>query len=223
MWRGRVVGGSCRARGSRVRDIASSTARSSTVTTSPLLPGRLGMPNLELRDDPRADPRMLAAMAPLGMDLSPPPSPVTVESPIADILESCMVSEAGFQMAFGMVNEPSTTSGRLVDGRDHHRRRRQRDHVVRPPTRQHRRAAPVRGPHPRGRHGDPAGVRSELRQVARRTRRHRARGGRRRVPQRRGGTRPAPVPRRTERLCERRAVGDREPGGAGGVDGDHLR
>lgn len=30
---------------------------------SPRLPGRLGHPGMALRDDPRADPRMLAAMA----------------------------------------------------------------------------------------------------------------------------------------------------------------
>ncbi len=81
------------------------------MTTSPLLPGRLGTPDLDLRDDPRADPRMLAAMAPIGLDVAPPPSPVTAESPLADILESCMLAEAGFQMVFGMVNRPSTTPG----------------------------------------------------------------------------------------------------------------
>jgi acetyl esterase/lipase len=81
------------------------------MTTSPILPGRLGNPNLDLRDDPRADPRMIAAMAPLGMDVAPAPSPVTADSPLADILESCMLAEAGFQMAFGMINQPSRTPG----------------------------------------------------------------------------------------------------------------
>lgn len=81
------------------------------MTTSPELPGRLGTPNLELRDDPRADPRMLAAMAPIGLDVAPPPSPVTAESSLSDILESCMSAEAGFQMAFGMVNQPKETPG----------------------------------------------------------------------------------------------------------------
>ncbi len=81
------------------------------MTTSPLLPGRLGTPNLELRDDPRADPRMLAAMAPIGLDGTPPPSPVTADSPLDEILENCLLAEAGFQMAFGMINQPSTTPG----------------------------------------------------------------------------------------------------------------
>jgi acetyl esterase/lipase len=81
------------------------------MTSSPLLPGRLGTPGLDLRDDPRADPRMLAAMAPIGLDVAPPPSPITAASPIADILEACTVAEAGFQMAFGMVNQPTEMPG----------------------------------------------------------------------------------------------------------------
>ena len=81
------------------------------MTTSPLLPGRLGTPNLELRHDPRADPRMLTAMAAIGLDVAPPASPVTAESPLDEILENCMLAEAGFQMAFGMINQPSTTQG----------------------------------------------------------------------------------------------------------------
>ena len=81
------------------------------MTTSPILPGRLGTPDLELRDDPRADPRMIAAMSPIGLDVAPPPTPVTAASPITDILEACMLAEAGFQMAFGMVNQPTETPG----------------------------------------------------------------------------------------------------------------
>jgi len=81
------------------------------MTTSPILPGRLGTPDLQLRDDPRADPRMLAAMAPIGLDVTPPPSPISAASPIEEILEACMVAEAGFQMAFGMVNQPAETPG----------------------------------------------------------------------------------------------------------------
>lgn len=81
------------------------------MTTSPLLPGRLGTPNLELRHDPRADPRMLTAMAAIGLDVAPPASPVTAESPLGEILENCMLAEAGFQMAFAMINQPSTTQG----------------------------------------------------------------------------------------------------------------
>jgi acetyl esterase/lipase len=81
------------------------------MTTSPLLPGRLGNPNLDIRDDPRADPRMIAAMAPVGMDLAAPPSPVTASSSLDEILEHCLLAEAGFQMVFGMVNQTPPTPG----------------------------------------------------------------------------------------------------------------
>ncbi len=81
------------------------------MTTSPMLPGRLGTADLDIRDDPRADPRMVAAMAPLGLDVAPPPSPITAESPLEEILEVIMLAEAGFQMVFGMANEPADTPG----------------------------------------------------------------------------------------------------------------
>ena len=38
---------------------------------TPILPGRLGRADLQLKDDPRADPRMVAAMAPIGLDVHP--------------------------------------------------------------------------------------------------------------------------------------------------------
>lgn len=49
------------------------------------LPGLLGDPDRELRSDPRADPRMVAAMGPLGLDARPEPSPVGPDSPIEAI------------------------------------------------------------------------------------------------------------------------------------------
>jgi len=81
------------------------------MSNSPALPGRLGNPGLDIRDDPRADPRMIAAMGPIGLDVAPPPSPVSAASPLADILEACMLAEAGFQMLFGMASEPTETPG----------------------------------------------------------------------------------------------------------------
>lgn len=81
------------------------------MTTSPNLPGRLGQPDLELRDDPRADPRMIAAMAPAGLDVAPPPTPVTAQSSLADILDNSLLAEAGFQMASAMFMKPGTTPG----------------------------------------------------------------------------------------------------------------
>lgn len=52
------------------------------------LPGRLGNPDLDLRDDPRADPRMIAALGLIGLDAAPPPSPVTAASPLASPLHA---------------------------------------------------------------------------------------------------------------------------------------
>jgi acetyl esterase/lipase len=53
---------------------------------------------MQLRDDPRADPRMIAAMAPLGMDGAPEPAPVDINSPIEQLLEFGMGAEEGFGM-----------------------------------------------------------------------------------------------------------------------------
>jgi acetyl esterase/lipase len=73
------------------------------MNASPLLPGRLGTPDLDLRDDPRADPRMIAAMGPIGLDVAPPPSPVTAATPIAELLEYTLLAEAGFEMLGGIL------------------------------------------------------------------------------------------------------------------------
>ena len=56
-------------------------------TSSPVLPGRLGSPEMTLRDDPRADPRMIAAMEPFGLADPPAAAPVDASSPIEDLLE----------------------------------------------------------------------------------------------------------------------------------------
>jgi acetyl esterase/lipase len=62
-----------------------------------MLPGRLGSPDMMLKDDPRADPRMLAAMAPFGVDVQPAPAPVNGASPIDDVIEYCGTAEEGFE------------------------------------------------------------------------------------------------------------------------------
>lgn len=71
-----------------------------TDTEQPNLPGRLGTPDMELRDDPRADPRMVAAMAPFAMDGMPEPSPVDVSSSDEEIYEHTAMVEAGFGEVF---------------------------------------------------------------------------------------------------------------------------
>ena len=64
---------------------------------SPNLPGRLGAPGLLLRDDPRADPRMIAAMLPLGMTGAAPPPPVDASGPLDQLLAFAEGVEAGFE------------------------------------------------------------------------------------------------------------------------------
>ena len=73
------------------------------MSNSPALPGRLGNPELDIRDDLRADPRMIAAMGPIGLDVAPPPSPVTAATPIADLIEYTMLAEAGFEALGGIL------------------------------------------------------------------------------------------------------------------------
>ena len=68
------------------------------MTDAPILPGQLGDPAMQLRDDPRADPRMVAAMASVGMDVAPEAAPVDINSPIEALLEFSTGAEEGFGM-----------------------------------------------------------------------------------------------------------------------------
>ena len=74
-----------------------------TTSSAPILPGRLGTPDLELRDDPRADPRMLTAMEPFGLG-SAMPSPVDGNSPIDALHEYVDAAEAGFEGLFAAMD-----------------------------------------------------------------------------------------------------------------------
>lgn len=74
--------------------------------STPLLPGRLGTPNMSMRDDPRADPRMIAAMAPLGLADLAPPSPTDASSTLELLLENIDASEQGFEAMFGLLGSP---------------------------------------------------------------------------------------------------------------------
>jgi len=78
--------------------------------TTPQLPGRLADPDMNIKDDPRADPRMIEAMAMMGMDVAPEPSPVTAASSIEDLLAYCIEAEAGFDALGGVLtaNAPAT-------------------------------------------------------------------------------------------------------------------
>ncbi len=70
------------------------------MSESVTLPGRLGDPDMQLKDDPRADPRMVAAMEPFAMNVMPPPSPVDASSPEEAIHEHVAAAEAGFGAVF---------------------------------------------------------------------------------------------------------------------------
>ena len=94
------------------------------MSTAPRLPGRLGIPNLDIRDDPRADPRMVAAMGPIGLDVAPPPSPVTADTPIDQLIEYTMLAEGGFEALGGILTSATpptigvSSSTRTITGVD---------------------------------------------------------------------------------------------------------
>jgi len=68
---------------------------------SPVLPGRLGSSEMRLRDDPRADPRMIAAMEPFGLADPPEVVPLDGDSPLDAILGFVEGAEEGFEALFG--------------------------------------------------------------------------------------------------------------------------
>jgi acetyl esterase/lipase len=63
-------------------------------------PGRLGDPDMSLATDPRSDPRMIAAMAPIGMDQRAPALPIGAEATLEQILELANLMEEGNAGAF---------------------------------------------------------------------------------------------------------------------------
>lgn len=71
-----------------------------TADSSPILPGRLGTANMLLKDDPRADPRMIAAMLPFGLEGAPEPGPVHGDSSLDEILEYVALAEPGYEQLF---------------------------------------------------------------------------------------------------------------------------
>ena len=72
--------------------------------STPVLPGRLGMPSMTLGTDPRADPRMVAALAPVGLAGEPAESPVDESSSTEELLAYVLEAEAGFEALFGAFN-----------------------------------------------------------------------------------------------------------------------
>ena len=69
-------------------------------TSQPLPLGRLADPDRVLKTDPRADPRMVVALAEFGFDEAPAPAPVTAESPLEDVLEFLAAAEPDYEDIF---------------------------------------------------------------------------------------------------------------------------
>ena len=91
------------------------------------LPGRLGDPAMELRTDPRADPRMVALLARFGLDVTAATLPVNRASPVEELLAVAAASEQAFDGLFAALladmPEPSgietlTLTIEGVDGND---------------------------------------------------------------------------------------------------------
>src|SRR5215813_7120211 len=76
------------------------TTSTHNINEQPLLPGRLGDRGRALKTDPRADPRLVAACAPFGLDSVPPPIPVHADSPMQQKLDYVAASEAGMETVF---------------------------------------------------------------------------------------------------------------------------
>jgi acetyl esterase len=80
--------------------------------STPILPGRLGTPDMAMKDDPRADPRMLAAMAPIGLAELAPPMPLDPSSELELLLEYVAAAEFGFESVFGaLVSDTTPAAG----------------------------------------------------------------------------------------------------------------
>jgi len=71
-------------------------------SASPILPGKLGDPAMVLATDPRADPRLVAALAPIGLDQAPPDPGVSIDSSSEVLVEYGLVAEEGFDALAGI-------------------------------------------------------------------------------------------------------------------------
>ena len=93
------------------------------MASSPVLPGRLGAPAMTLREDPRADPRMIAAMEPFGLG-EPQPFPLDASASLDELLAYVAEAEQGFEALFaGLVAGLPPVTGversvEVIDGLD---------------------------------------------------------------------------------------------------------
>jgi acetyl esterase len=68
--------------------------------SQPILPGRLGDPTRVLKTDSRADPRLIAALAPLGLDGAPAPIAIRPDSSIQAKLDYLAATEQSMESLF---------------------------------------------------------------------------------------------------------------------------
>jgi acetyl esterase/lipase len=80
--------------------MTASTQSNSINNGQPFLPGRLADPKRVLKTDPRADPRMIAALATFGLDDAPPPAPVNADSTLKEKLDYIAEVEPGLEDLF---------------------------------------------------------------------------------------------------------------------------
>jgi acetyl esterase len=79
---------------------------------------------MKLRDDPRADPRMIAAMEPLGLAEPPAPVPVNPDSSLEELLDFVAAAEEGFEGLFAALDagipaaEGVARNVEVIDGLD---------------------------------------------------------------------------------------------------------
>ena len=81
------------------------TSSTNNDNTQPILPGRLSNPDNVLKTDPRADSRLVAALAPFGFDEAPPPAPVTTNSPLEERYAFIAEAEPGYEAMFAELLE----------------------------------------------------------------------------------------------------------------------
>jgi acetyl esterase len=70
---------------------------------TPILPGRLGHPTMVLNEDPRADPRLIAALGAIGIGGPAVELPFDDTAPLEALLGYCDMAEAGFDGMGGMM------------------------------------------------------------------------------------------------------------------------
>lgn len=76
------------------------------------LSGRLGRPNMDLRSDPRSDPRMVEALTPFGLDVIGEGPPIDGQAPIEAKLAFCDEAERGLEAVFdAMLSGPDDVAG----------------------------------------------------------------------------------------------------------------